>query len=291
MMNVLDAGLLGLLADPLDHEPLVVSPDASCLDNAKSRRSYHIYDGIPLLLPPRKRDELSRPKASASAEVAYYNSLATWDDATEDASDKGAPSRRDDELLKRLLGVGQGFVLDVGCSAGRIAALVRGLGYTPLGVDLSLDQLRLAVRRLPVVQGSAIALPFRDACLPLVCMVFMVGALEKFEASVREAHRVLAPGGRLVNIGVHPCFGSIYALAEADGSIRVRPGYLREGWSALSHFSSSQVRGRVGAWHRPFSALVNTCVRAGFTLQGVEETGPDDPSSLPDMFGLSAQKQ
>jgi SAM-dependent methyltransferase len=285
-MNALDVELLGLLADPLDHEPLILSPDALRLDNVAGCRSYRIYDGIPLLLPPRKRDE--SPGRKAMAEVATgaesYDGLAIWDD--------GAMEDVDDELLKRLLGVGRGFVLDVGRGAGRIAGLARGLGYTPLGVDLSLDRLRLIARRLPVVQGSASALPFRDACLPLVCTIFTTGSLENFEASVREIHRVLEPGGRLINIAAHPCFNGAYALAEADGSVRVKPGYLREGWYAPPpHFSAGPAHSRAGAWHRPLSVLINTCIRAGFTLLGVEEAGPDDPRLLPNTLALNAQKR
>ncbi|MDR0439529.1 MAG: hypothetical protein LBI59_00875 [Candidatus Accumulibacter sp.] len=45
------------------------------------------------------------------------------------------------------------------------------------------------------------------------------------------------------------------------------------------------------ASRRPLSVLINTCIRAGFTLPGIEETGPDDPLSLPDMLALNAQKQ
>jgi SAM-dependent methyltransferase len=293
-MNALDAELLGLLADPLDHEPLVLSPDASRLDNAAGCRSYCLYDGIPLLLPPRKRDESTGCKAVAAEaviETAYHDGLAArGDSAMEGADDENAPARRSDELLKRLLGAGRGFVLDIGCGAGRIAALARGLGYTPLGIDLSLDQLRLAVRRLPVVQGSVSALPFRDACLPLVCTLFTMDSLENFEASVREIHRILAPGGRLINITAHPCFNGAYALAEADGRICVKPGYLREDWCAPSPHPSSG-RSRAGAWHRPLSVFINTCIRAGFTLLGVEEAGPDDPRLLPDTLALNMQKR
>jgi SAM-dependent methyltransferase len=288
-MNALDVELFGLLADPLDHEPLVLSPDASRLDNVAGCRSYRIYDGIPLLLPPRKRDE--SPERKAAAEAESYDGLAAWDDgAMEDADDESAPARRSDELLKRLLGAGRGFVLDVGCGTGRAAALVRGLGYAPLGVDLPLDQLRLAVRRLPVAQGSVSALPFRDACLPLACTIFTADSLENFEASMREIHRILKPGGRLINITAHPCFNGAYAQAEADGRICVKPGYLREGWCAPSPHASSG-RTCAGAWHRPLSALINTCLRAGFTLLGVEEAGPDDPRLLPDTLALNMQKR
>jgi len=39
--------------------------------------------------------------------------------------------------LRDLLGAGKGPCLEIGCGTGEWAAMVRGLGWTPIGVDLS----------------------------------------------------------------------------------------------------------------------------------------------------------
>ena len=62
-------------------------------------------------------------------------------------------------------------VLDLGCGPGRITEyLARDLGLSTIGLDYSLESLRLLVRRcegLPVlaVHGDGRALPVRDGAL------------------------------------------------------------------------------------------------------------------------------
>src|SRR5436305_3403967 len=75
------------------------------------------------------------------------------------------PELTPDELdaLQRLLGVGKGRCLDVGCGTGVSTAAVAELGWSAVGVDLSEDMLEIARGRgLDVIQGPADALPFDD---------------------------------------------------------------------------------------------------------------------------------
>jgi SAM-dependent methyltransferase len=48
-----------------------------------------------------------------------------------------------DSALRDLLGAGKGPCLEIGCGTGEWAAMVRGLGWTPIGVDLSAGMLSL----------------------------------------------------------------------------------------------------------------------------------------------------
>jgi ubiquinone/menaquinone biosynthesis C-methylase UbiE/uncharacterized protein YbaR (Trm112 family) len=280
---ILDAELLNALADPVDHSPLVLSVDALALHNARAGRSYPIIDGIPVLTIP----ETARPDGHETR----YDELAGWyDGEMGSGGSKREFSERGDELLRALLGPGEGRALDLACGTGRTADLVRGLGYHPLGVDISRGQLGIARSRLPAVCASAQALPLRDSGFAAVYTTFSTASLENLEASVREIHRVLSPGGRTVNIGVHPCFNGSCSESRPNGSVLARPGYRRSGWFAPAHFRAGSIRSRTGAWHYPLADVINAYAAAGFRLNKVEETGPGGPDALPLIFGLAATK-
>ena len=102
-------------------------------------------------------------------------------------------------------------VLDVGCGGGRTvsklaAAASRGIVH---GVDLSEASVTAALRfnralvdsaRVRIQQASASALPFPDATFDLVTAVETHFWWSDLAAGMREARRVLKPGGRMVVI-------------------------------------------------------------------------------------------
>jgi ubiquinone/menaquinone biosynthesis C-methylase UbiE len=100
------------------------------------------------------------------------------------------------ETLADLLGQGSGRILDIGVGTGLAATRVRQLGYEPFGIDLSIDQLRVASTRLPVVQGDAARLPVASESIAVAYSTFVSSDLDDFTGAVGEAFRVLEPGGR-----------------------------------------------------------------------------------------------
>jgi len=94
--------------------------------------------------------------------------------------------------------------VEVGCGTGPLLAQVARLGARALGVDVSLRWLVIAKRRLeeagtpvPLACANAEALPLASGSAE--CVAFD-SALEHFRdgvAAVREAARILAPGGEL----------------------------------------------------------------------------------------------
>lgn len=101
-------------------------------------------------------------------------------------------------------------VLEVGCGTGRWLELVRTKGASPVGLDGSIGMLRVARQRdcrTPVLQGSAESLPFVDDSFDTI---FVINALHHFPDPVdfiRESHRVLRRGGRLLTVGLDPSSG------------------------------------------------------------------------------------
>lgn len=82
--------------------------------------------------------------------VAAYDAHADWYEDYLHSAASGY-TRRIQDLLCDLLGPGVGQTcLDVCCGTGAHADTLYGLGWTPVGVDLSRGQLRHGARRLPV---------------------------------------------------------------------------------------------------------------------------------------------
>lgn len=94
-----------------------------------------------------------------------------------------------------------GRVLEVGSGAGMGLAYLREKTSNAVGGDYTMELLRESRRHLPsapVVQFDAQRLPFTDASFDLVLMLEMVYYLPDLEEALREARRVLRPGGRLL---------------------------------------------------------------------------------------------
>ncbi|MFP4174207.1 MAG: class I SAM-dependent methyltransferase [Halobacteriales archaeon] len=85
--------------------------------------------------------------------------------------------------------------VSVGVGTGRFAA---PLGVET-GVDPSTEMLRHARERgISVVRGVGESLPFNDGAFDTVLMVTTVCFVDDLGAALREARRVLRPGGRFV---------------------------------------------------------------------------------------------
>jgi 2-polyprenyl-6-hydroxyphenyl methylase/3-demethylubiquinone-9 3-methyltransferase len=90
-------------------------------------------------------------------------------------------------------------LVDMGCGAGLLAPHVAGLGYRLVGVDLTRSALVQAARHgVTAVQGDVTALPVADGCADVVCAGEILEHVTDLPSTLREACRVLRPGGTLV---------------------------------------------------------------------------------------------
>jgi SAM-dependent methyltransferase len=215
---------------------------------------------------------------------AAYDAHADWYEEYVTGAVTGYTERRN-AMLAELVGPGSGTCLAVCCGTGAEAPTLRDLGRYPVGVDLSRGQLRHGRARLPVAQGDAAALPVADASVGTVVCVLAHTDVPDYPAVLREAARVLRPGGRCVHVGVHPCF--VGAFADWSGRPRV---VLDERYADRSHsfdaWSPAGVRARVGAWHVPLADLLNGVLAAGLRIERVAESG----DGVADLLGLVAVK-
>lgn len=134
------------------------------------------------------------------------------------------------EPLLEASGVRAGArLLDLASGPGAVAGAAHARGARVTGSDFSEAMLAIARRRHPAVEfraADAQALPFADGSFDVVTAAFLLGHLADPDRALREAHRVLAPGGRLAfawwqtkdrALG----FGIVRAALEAHGDPNV----------------------------------------------------------------------
>ncbi len=162
-------------------------------------------------------------------------------------------------------------ILEVGCGAAQCSTWLRDRGVLPVGLDLSLGQLRHARRvspNVPVVLGTATALPFTAGTFDQAFSAF--GAVQ-FAADLprllAQVHRVLVPGGRWTFSVTHPIR---WAFPDQPGP----EGLVASGW----YFDRTPYVERDGTWHASYAEYHRTlgdyvrAVRAaGFSVEDAVE--------------------
>jgi len=214
---------------------------------------------------------------------AAYDAIADWyaDYITGPAVGFAA---RAGEALVRVLGPGRGLCWDLACGTGVYADLVRDLGWTLVGSDISLGQLRHAAGRMPVVAADATRLPLAPGAVRAVTSVLCHTDVEDYAALCRSAAAALAPAGRFVHVGVHPCFIGAFVDGSDPERLVTTPGYWRR---ARTHAGwADGIRARVGAVHLTLGDLFQAVTAAGLMVDTVQELG--EPT--PDVLAIGAYK-
>ncbi len=103
------------------------------------------------------------------------------------------------ERIRTLLGLSKD-ILDIGCGAGFLSNALAQAGHRVTGIDLSATSLQVAEKRdltktVRYLQLDAFALPFPDQSFDVVCAMDFLEHVEMPGQIVREAARLLRPGG------------------------------------------------------------------------------------------------
>ncbi len=110
------------------------------------------------------------------------------------------------EKLKDVLENPAALVLDVACGTGDLALELQKNGKAKVfGTDFCRPMLEIAFRKngkndssIPYVEADGMNLSFADASFDALTIAFGLRNFSNWENGLREFHRVLKPGGKLV---------------------------------------------------------------------------------------------
>jgi SAM-dependent methyltransferase len=161
------------------------------------------------------------------------------------------------------------LTVDLGCGEGRVGRELSARGHRLVGVDVAPTMVARArdTGAYDVVhEAEASAVPLATGAADLVIAYMSLHDIEGLDGALREAARILQPGGRLCAAIVHP-FASAHVGAEDERA------YAQERRYAEGHDDPSLGIVFHGV-HRPLATYVNGLVRAGLLIELVHEPVP-----------------
>lgn len=185
------------------------------------------------------------------------------------------------ETLKILDDIKGKSILDLGCGEGGYSRLFTSKGAKVVGVDYSENLIKEAIKQN---QTNEIEYYVRDACFlegiednkfDIVVSAMCLMAVENIDSALKEAYRVLKPGGEFVISILHPCFGFKDYFDE------------RPYQEILSEYFGKPIT----FWHKTLSNTINCMLNSGFNLKQLYEPQFDsDNSQIPKILMLKLQK-
>ena len=168
--------------------------------------------------------------------------------------------------------------LEIGCGEGRVARDLVARGHRVTGLDASPTLASAAAQAdaaSDYVVGFAEALPFDDGAFDLVVAYNSLMDVEDMPVAVREAARVLAPGGRLCACITHPLqTAGTWDHGDDAAPLVVSEDYLDRRWMEVA-VEREGLQFTFSGWCYPLEAYTRALEEAGLLIEAIRE--PGDP--------------
>ncbi len=203
-------------------------------------------------------------------------SSRAWIDVIGEHGDWGRRFVLDAPMLARVRGRGFRNAVDIGCGEGRFCRMLQQQGITTIGVDPTRGLIEAARQRDPqgdyrIAGGEA--LPLDTESCDLAVFYLSLIDIADLHAALREAHRVLRPGGSL-----------LIANLQGFNTASVDLGWHRA-WNGkrrfrIDHYLEERItwvewKGiRIANHHRPLQRYMAALLELGFRLSHFAEPEP-----------------
>ncbi|MGA2410976.1 MAG: glycosyltransferase [Candidatus Binataceae bacterium] len=171
---------------------------------------------------------------------------------------------------------GASRILDIGCGSSMI---IQSLNNA-IGLEPSIDKARFLSRRnVPVLRGSAFALPFRDRSFDCVISSQVIEHIAQDDVLFTEMRRVLEPGGTLI-IGTPDYATLSWRIIEPIYGFMAPGGYRDEHITHYTHDSLSAILERHGFIHETDAYIAGGELIMRWRKPAAEGASQEPPASL-----------
>jgi len=166
--------------------------------------------------------------------------------------------------------------LEVGCGEGRVTRDLVKRGHRVIACDSTLELVKLATdadKTSGYLRCDAAALPFRDESFDLILFYNSLMDIDDMESSVREAARVLVPGGKMCACVTHPIPDSgKFESDEDDARFVIKGTYLGDRrWIEIIPMERDGLSMEFAGWAYPLEGYFRILEAAGFAIEAVRE--------------------
>ena len=212
-----------------------------------------------------------------------WEPVAAWYDEMLKGSDTYQEKVILPNLLRILLATHGTRILDIACGQGFFSKVYAEGGSQVTGIDISKELIKRAKlsenQNLKFEVGNANKLSAKNESFDSAIIVLALQNIKDMAGVIREAHRVLVRGGKLVIVINHPAFRILKASSwgfdvEKDIQYRRIDKYgipFEVEVDMTPGAKSEEDKVRTVSFHRSIQDYFKALVNAGFGVTGLEE--------------------